>query len=77
MSDNGDGRTKLEEIEAELWQQFPGPEDMHRLMIHVAARDELYHCAVERMADEVIRLKGRITRIETECHVTNPLCDAE
>ena len=50
MSTNGNGqRETLQEIEDELRDRFPGPEHTHELLLHVAARTELYHRAVDEL----------------------------
>lgn len=78
MSTNGNGQgTELAAIEAELLERFPSPEHTHQLLIHVAARTELYHLAAERVADEVAALNARVGRIEDACPKIHPLCDAE
>lgn len=70
---------ELDAIEAELLERFPRPEDTHRLLIHVAARTEFYHRAVERTADEVAELNARVAKIEQNCpRLQQPrACDAE
>lgn len=63
MSTNGNGNhdRNLEAIKRTLRERF-SPDDIYELMIHVAARDELYHDAVESAVEKVAALDERLQK---------------
>jgi hypothetical protein len=59
-----------EQLEQDLRHRFP-PECVYDLMVHIAVRTELYHCAVEHTADKVSDLSERVRRLPC-CSPTDP-----
>lgn len=72
------GRThppSQEELEQDLRRRFPR-EAVYDLMIHLAARTERYHLAVEHQADQTAELTERVRRLPCCAPSESPHCAA-